>query len=166
LWRRAVSRVHAALPGGVEALFGSLVWAALMGASAWLAGAAAGKSIRGSLSAEIVTFSIGGLAALSPGLFLFRLLGPGKGHGQRFALIFLSLAAATALCTWLTFAVFFRAYYAQWHDDFLTGDWLREQIFTMASAGYQFAVLGLRSFLPLGLPALFLASWHISKKPV
>jgi hypothetical protein len=137
-----------------------------MSASAFLSGAARGKAFGGSLETLVLTFFIGGLAGFVPALFLFRLFGAGMARSQRFALAFLALSAATIACTSLTFTIIFRSYYAQWHDNFLTGDWLREQFFTFASASYQFGVLGLRSFLPLGLVALFGAAWLISKKPV
>ena len=137
-----------------------------MSVSAFLSGAAKGKAIGGSLETLVMTFFIGGLAGFVPALVVYKLFGGGKTRSQRFALAFIALAASTIACTSLTFTVIFRSYYAQWHDGFLTGDWLREQFFTFASASYQFGVLGLRSFLPLGLGALFGAAWLISKKPV
>jgi hypothetical protein len=155
-----------ALPGGAAALCGSLAWSLAMGSSAWLSGALKGKAFGGSLGTLVLTFAIGGLAGFVPALFAYRLLRAGKSASQRYALAFLALAAATIVCTSLTFTLIFRSYYAQWHDGILTGHWLEEQFFTLASAGYQFAVLGLRSFLPLGLAALFAASWLLSKKPV
>ena len=155
-----------ALPGRAAAIFGSLGWSASMGASAWLAGAVKAKAFGGSLEAVVLTFALGGLTGFVPALTAYRLKGAQKSSSQRFALIFLSLAAATSGCTYTFYLLAFRSYYAQWHDEVLTADWFREQFFTTASAGYQFAVLGLRSFLPLGLGALFFASWLISKKPV
>jgi hypothetical protein len=137
-----------------------------MGASALLSGAARGKAFGGNLETLVLTFFIGGLAGFVPALVIFRLFGAGKTRSQRFALAFLALAGLTIVCTSLTFTIIFRSYYAQWHGDVLTGHWLEQQFFTMASASYQFAVLGLRSFLPLGLFALFGAAWLISKKPV
>ena len=162
----AQSRLRAALPGPALGFLGSLGWAAAMGASAALAGVMKAWSSGGNLDTVIVIFAIGGLVAFVPALTAYRFLGGQKVRGQRIALAFLTLAAATIVCTSATFTLIFRTYYAQWHDEILTGDWFREQFYTTASSTYQFAVLGLRSFLPLGLPALFAASWLISKKPV
>ena len=131
-----------------------------------LSGALKGKALEGSLETLVLTFSIGGFAGFVPALFVYRLFSRGRSASQRFSLAFLALTAMTIVCTSLTFTLIFRAYYAQWHEAFLTRHWLEQQFFTTASASYQFAVLGLRSFLPLGLAALFLASWQISKKPV
>jgi hypothetical protein len=137
-----------------------------MAASAALAGVMKRWSSGGNLEIVVATFAAGGLAGFAPALFACRFLGAGKTRSQRFALAFLALAAATIACTTLMFTLVLRSYYAQWHDDFPSIDWFEEQFFTTASATYQFAVLGLRSFLPLGLPALFFAAWLISKKPV
>ena len=164
--RSRAARLRQALPGGASALFGSLAWALVMGASAWLSGAMKAKAFGGSLETLVMTFAFGGLASFVPALIAYRLLGAGRSASQRFSLAFLALAGATIVSTSLTFTLIFRSYYAKWHDGFLTGHWLEQQFVTLASASYQFAVLGLRSFLPLGLAALFTASWLISKKPV
>jgi hypothetical protein len=155
-----------ALPGVRLSIFASLAWSIAMAASAAIAGAVKSWSPGGNLQMIIAVFDFGGLAGFVPALTAYRFYAADKARGQRFSLAFLALLATTLLFTWLTYLAIFRSYYAQWHDDFLTGDWLREQFFTTASSAYQFAVLGLRSFLPLGLPALFFASWLISKKPV
>jgi hypothetical protein len=160
------ARLNAALPAPALAVFGSLGWASVTGASAALAGLMKSRAFGGNLETVIAVFGIGGLAGFVPALTAYRLFGRQKTHNQRFSLIFLALTLATVACTSLTFTLILRSYYAQWHDDFPSFHWFEEQFFTTASSTYQFAVLGLRSFLPLGLPALFLASWLISKKPV
>jgi hypothetical protein len=49
------------------------------------------------------------------------------------------------------FSIIYRNFYAQWHGDPFTRIWLFQLTFTSASALYQFAVLGLRLYLPLGV---------------
>ena len=62
------------------------------------------------------------------------------------------------------FAVIFRQYYAQWHGDPFTRIWLVQLVFTTASALYQFAVLGIRLYLPVGVIFLFAASWLLADR--
>ena len=164
--RPRAARLRQALSGFATPLLGSIAWSLAMGASAALSGALKAKAFGGNLEMTVMVFAFGGLAGFAPGLAAFRYLAAGKSRSQRFSLAFLSLAGATLLFTAITFALIFRSYYAQWHETVFSGDWFRQQFFTTASSFYQFAVLGLRSYLPIGLPSLFLASWLISKKPV
>jgi hypothetical protein len=160
------ARLRAALPSPAFAVFASLAWAMAMAASAALAGAMKSRAFSGNLETVIAVFGAGGLAGFAPALTAYRLFGRHKARGQRFSLMFLALAATTIICTSLAYTLVYRTYYAQWHDDFPSLHWFEEQFFTTASSTYQFAVLGLRSYLPLGIIALFLASWLMSKKPV
>jgi hypothetical protein len=160
------ARLRAALPAPAFAVFGSIGWALAMAASAALAGVLKSRAFSGNLETVIAIFGIGGLAGFAPALAAYRLFGGRKARGQRFSLMFLALAAATIICTSLAYTLVYRTYYAQWHDDFPSLHWFEEQFFTTASSTYQFAVLGLRSYLPLGIIALFLTSWVMSKKPV
>jgi hypothetical protein len=137
-----------------------------MGASAALAGVMKSWAGGGNLRVVAISFAAGGFAAFVPAFAAYRLFGARKTRSQRFSLAFLTLASATVFFTAITFALIFRSYYAQWHDTVFSGDWFRQQFFTTASSLYQFAVLGLRSYLPIGLPALFAAAWLISRKPV
>lgn len=66
-----------------------------------------------------------------------------------FATIFLSLAVATIAYTSIIFALDYRSFYAQWHAPLFSKTWFIQQVFTLAGALYQFAVLGLRLFFPL-----------------
>jgi hypothetical protein len=163
---RFAARLKAALPAPALAVAGSLGWALTMASSAALAGLMRSRAFGGNLETVIAVFGIGGLAGFVPALTAYRLFGRQKSRSQRFSLMFLALTLATVACTSLTFTLILRSYYAQWHDDFPSLHWFEEQFFTTASSTYQFAVLGLRSFLPLGLPALFFAAWLMSKKPV
>jgi hypothetical protein len=163
---RFAERVKAALPSPALAVFGSLAWGAVMCASAALAGVMKSRALNGNFETVIAIFAGGGFVGFVPALTAYRLFGRGKTRSQRFSLLFLALAAATIACTSLSYSLIYRSYYAQWHDDFPSLHWLEEQFFTTASSSYQFAVLGLRLFLPLGIVALFATSWLMSKKPV
>ncbi len=56
------------------------------------------------------------------------------------------------------FALQYRSYYAQWHEPALTIAWSIQFVHTVATAFYQFIVLGIRLYFPLGFIALALAS--------
>lgn len=81
----------------------------------------------------------------------------------RFSAAFLCLGGLTIGFTALLFAIAFRSFYAQWHGDFATGPWAYQLAFTLASALYQFAVIGVLNFLPIGLVFLVAASLRLAK---
>ncbi|MEX0347301.1 MAG: hypothetical protein AB3N20_20435 [Rhizobiaceae bacterium] len=112
------------------------------------------------ISALIILFACGGLAAFMPAITIanvFRL----TDRKSRFAAFFVALTICTVGLTALFYALHFRFYFSQWHADPFTIRWAFEFAFTIAAALYQFAVLGLRLFFPVGLVALFLAAcWY------
>ncbi|RUW22679.1 hypothetical protein EOA34_20760, partial [Mesorhizobium sp. M4B.F.Ca.ET.013.02.1.1] len=55
------------------------------------------------------------------------------------------------------FALQYRSYYAEWHAPAFTIRWAFELVFTMLTALYQFVVLGIRLYFPLGFIALVAA---------
>lgn len=82
----------------------------------------------------------------------------------RALIILLTLIAFTICDTALLFALEYREFYAQWHAPVLTKTWFFEQAFTTLGAFYQFAVLGLRLYLPLGPFIVLLASIILSRR--
>lgn len=68
------------------------------------------------------------------------------------------LLAATLGFTAGLFALHYRSFYAQWHAEAFTRDWVLQFLFTSASAVYQFLVIGLRLYGMLFLPAILGAS--------
>ncbi|WP_137131236.1 hypothetical protein [Rhizobium sp. FY34] len=78
----------------------------------------------------------------------------------RAVLLALCLGFATVTITAGLFAVDYRAFYARWHADAFTRDWILQFLFTSASAVYQFLVLGFSLYLPLG-PLLLVAATPI-----
>jgi len=81
-----------------------------------------------------------------------------------FAAAFLCLTVFTIAVTSMIFALILRNFYAQWHGDPLSKLWLVQFAFTTASALYQFAVMGIRLYLPLGVMFLFGASWLLANR--
>ncbi|TIU13037.1 MAG: hypothetical protein E5W40_08905, partial [Mesorhizobium sp.] len=74
------------------------------------------------------------------------------------AAAFVCLLATTISFTGGLFALHYRSYYAQWHEPALTIAWSIQFVHTVATAFYQFIVLGIRLYFPLGFIALALAS--------
>ena len=58
----------------------------------------------------------------------------------------------------------FRDYFSTWHAPVTTKLGANEFVFTVASGVYQFLVLGVRLFLPLGLPALLIVALLIARQ--
>ena len=109
-------------------------------------------------------FALGGAAGFPLGLILARFLSYRRQGETAFATALLSLAAATAAMTAAFFALQYREYYAEWHADAFTRIWFLQFAHTFAAALYQFAVLGLRLFFPLGFVALLVASFWFARR--
>jgi hypothetical protein len=159
-------RLLAARPGWQDALFGAIGWGAAMAISAqawlWLSMAAL-TSHYWSLTA----LAFAGAALAWPlGLAAFRFLAFGKGRETAFAAAFLCLAVFTIGITSVLFAIIYRTFYAQWHGDPFSKIWLVQLAFTSASALYQFAVIGIRLYLPLGVIFLFAASFLLASRHI
>ena len=82
----------------------------------------------------------------------------------RFAAIAAGLAAATLLFTAGVLALEHRVYFAQWHERPLSRIWFAQQFYTAVGSTYQYAVIGIRHYLPLGPVFLLATSWRLSTK--
>jgi len=146
-----------AVPPARTMLLGSLAWAILMAASAalklWLEGWATADKI----AMIAAVYALGGALAFPFGLYLTRLFSRGRSDAA-FAAAFLGLATTTIAATAFVFAMHYRLYFATWHEHAFSIGWIFQFVFTTASAVYQFLVLGVRLFFPLGLAALFAAA--------
>jgi len=155
-------RLQAAKLDWRDIVYGSIGWGAAMAISAqawlWLSVAAL-TSHYWSLTA--LAFC-GAALAWPPSLAAFRFIAFRRGREAAFATAFLCLTIFTIGVTSVIFAIIYRSFYAQWHGDPLTKLWLFQLVFTTASALYQFAVQGLRLYLPLGVMFLFGASWLLA----
>tara|TARA_R110002020_G_scaffold35735_8_gene107752 strand:+ start:986 stop:1570 length:585 start_codon:yes stop_codon:yes gene_type:complete len=157
-------RLHAARIGWSDAMFGALGWGAAMALSAqaalWLSMAAQTDHYW-----SITALLFGGAALAWPlSLASFRFLAFGRSREAAFAAAFLCLTIFTIGVTAVIFAIIYRNFYAQWHGDAFTKLWLIQLVFTTAAALYQFAVIGLRLYLPVGVVALFAASFLLARR--
>jgi hypothetical protein len=159
-----MERLRAAWPPYSHLILGALLWAVQMLVSAML-GLYLRNGLETSRLAEVATlYFLGGLLAWPFALPAARFLAYGKPPEARFAAFFVTLIAATIAMTAFLFAMEYRIFYSRWHAPFGSGIWVFQFIFTSISAVYQFLVIGLRLFLPLGLVCLVVSSYYLAKR--
>lgn len=76
---------------------------------------------------------------------------------------FFCLTIATIGLTAAAYSLDYWSFYVQWHGPTFSRLWAWQFFFTNLGALYQFAVMGLKLYLPLGLIFLILASWLIAR---
>lgn len=155
---RTCKRLRLALPTSGVTLVGSALWALAMGASALSSLLFDHWETPGRVRAVVGLFALGGAAAFPLSLTVACLMSRGRGTEAAFAAAFVSLAATTVAVTALLYALQYRSYYAEWHAEAFTLTWAFQFVFTGLVALYQFAVLGIRLYFPVGLTALFAAA--------
>ena len=153
-----------ALPPLLPALGGALLWGVAMGASALLVLVFENWETPQKIRTVTALFALAGALAFPFGLTLARFLSYRRGQQTAFAAAFLSFAFTTACATGGLYALDYRAYYAEWHADMFSRIWFLQFIHTIAAALYQFAVLGLRLFFPVGFVALLVASFWFARR--
>jgi hypothetical protein len=154
-----------ALPPLRPTLAGMVLWGVAMSASALSVLLLENWETPQKVRTVAALFALGGAVAFPLGLTLARFVAYQRGREVAFAAAFLSLALATACVTGGFFALQYREYYAEWHADAFTRIWFLQFAHTVAAALYQFAVLGLRLFFPLGFVALLVASFWFARRP-
>lgn len=151
-------RLRLAIPPLQQTLLGAPLWAVAMGASAfgdlWLRQWETPERVEN----IGILFAVAGLIAFPTGLFFARLLSRSRSAEVRFAAAFVSFTVITIGLTALCYALQYRGYYSEWHDEAFTVRWVFELVFTTLAACYQFAVMGLPLFFPAGFAALVLAA--------
>jgi len=157
-------RLKAARPPLSDLLLGAVLWGAQM-----LASSMAALYLRNGMETAHVRdlallYFTGGLLAWPFILPLGRFFAHGRSLETRFAAFFTVLTGGTILMTAFLFAMDYRVFYSAWHAPFGSLTWVFQFLFTGASAVYQFAVLGIRLFLPLGLLCLFGTSIALAKR--
>lgn len=152
------ARLAASQPPLTEWLGGALFWGCLMALSAVASphGLHPLSTAHGPILLGL--YFSGAMLGWSAALPLIRFASHRRPPETRFAAAFLFLGCGTAAFTALLFALQYRQFYSQWHAPFGTVIWFLQFAFTSASAVYQFAVLGIRHYLPFGLIALIAAS--------
>lgn len=139
-------------------VLGSLLWGGAMALSSVVASYFIfGYGIQSQLVSIAAIYFAGGFLAFVPTLYVVNVLLPRPGKA-RIVLMALLLALATIMMTAGVMAIVFRSYFAQWHAPFLTRSWMWQQLFTVAGAVYQYLVIGLRFYMPIGMLALVAAS--------
>lgn len=144
-------------------LGGAVLWGLLMAACAFLSLVLEDRWQSFHLQRLLSIYFAGGLLAWPASLPLARLLARHCRLETRFAAHFALLSVGTIGMTILVFALDYRQFYAQWHQPFGTRIWLLQLLFTSAGATYQFLVMGLRLYLPVGLPVLAGVSLWLAK---
>ncbi|MER8591357.1 hypothetical protein NKH33_07110 [Mesorhizobium sp. M1182] len=155
---RALRRLRRALPSLRTAFAGALLWAAAMGASALLNLLQYDWETPAKIRFVSLLYAAGGALAFPIGLLLARLVSLGRHWEIALAAAFVCLLAATIAVTGGLFGLQYRSYYVQWHAPAFTITWIFQFVFTMLTALYQFVVLGIRLYFPLGFVALAVAS--------
>jgi hypothetical protein len=110
------------------------------------------------LTEVMLLYFVGGALSFLPAVLAARIVAGGRPLGARFAAHFLALSIVTVGLTAFLFALDYRTYYAQWHGHDLSLLWAFQFVFTVLAAVYQFAVVGLGLYLPVGGLALVAAS--------
>jgi len=146
------------------ASFGALMWGVMMGASALINLLLDDWETPGKIRFVTLLYAAGGALAFPVGLFLARLFSRDRHWEVALAAAFVSLLAATLAFTGALFALQYRSYYAEWHAPAFTLTWAFEFVFTMLTALYQFVVLGIRLYFPLGFMALTAASVWFARR--
>jgi hypothetical protein len=109
----------------------------------------------------ITTYFLGAVIAFLVCAFIIRLLLgwlKARSWPVRIILVITLVTGATIGITALLYALEYREFYAKWHSEAFSRIWFFEQAFTILVAFYQFAVLGIRFYLPLAPLILILTS--------
>jgi hypothetical protein len=157
------ARFVRAIPSWREALIGGPAWGLAMAFSAWCALWLREHDETFHLESILLLYALGGLVAWPLSLFAGRSIAQGRAVETRFAAYLLCLIAGTIGVTALFFALDYRLFYSQWHAAAGSRIWFHQALFTSLSAYYQFLVLGVRLYLPVGAVALLLASLRLAR---
>ena len=161
---RPPSRLRFAVPSARAALVGAILWGLAMTLSAQLALWIAIRLDTWHLLALSLLFFAGGAIAWPLALFAIRFCSYRRNPEVWFAASVLFLSCGTIAVTAALFALQYRIYYAQWHGGVLTKLWIIQFVYTTAAAVYQFAVMGVRLYLPLGAVILFGTALMIARR--
>jgi len=164
LLRRTIRRLCVSVPTAREILVGGPVWGLMMALSSLLALYLRNGAQTYHICSILILFFCGGIIAWPCALFLGRFGAIGRGSETRFAAFFLCLTLCTIAATAFIFAMDYRLFYARWHEPFGTKIWMYQFVFTSAAAVYQFVVMGIRLYLPLGFASLALASLWLARR--
>lgn len=152
------SRFVRAFPTALELVIGTPAWGLLMVGSAWSALWLRESALTFHLVELLMMYGLGGMLAWPLAVFLARFATLGRPAETRFSAYLLCLSLGTIAFTALMFALDYRVFYARWHAHTGSRTWFYQLGFTSLVAFYQFLVLGVRLYLPVGGAALVAAS--------
>lgn len=144
-------------------LAGAVGWGVLMSLSAVVSLYLRNHLETFHLAELAILFFVGGLLSWPFAIPAARLLSRNGRIETRFAACFALLALGTIAMTAFLFAMDYRLFYSQWHHPILSRMGIRQFVGTSASGVYQFAVMGLGLYLPIGLPVLAGVSLWLAK---
>lgn len=147
----------------VTRLIWAVLWAAIVVSSVSLHLMNIGWSVDKNLLPALLPYLTG---AFTGGLFghvMASRLPASKPSTVRFAAFFAATAVMTLGLTAFLFYVPQRAYFAQWHADAFSIQWVFQAVFTGLGSAYLFVATGLRPLLPWAVIALALASLSFSR---
>jgi len=144
-------------------LGGALCWGIAMAACAYVSLVMHDRLPSFHLQRLLAIYFAGGTVAWPIVLPMSRFLARRRGAEARFAAHIALLSVGTVAVTALVFALDYRLFYAQWHEPFGTVIWAFQFVFTTVGAIYQFLVMGLTLYLPVGLPVLAGASLWLAR---
>lgn len=146
-----------------QVLCSALLWGVLMALSLYVGLQLRIGGLTSHMAALIGLYFAGGALAYPLAVMGLRVIAGNKRAEARFSAAFLCLGGLTIVLTALLFAIVYRRFYTQWHGEFATWLWAYQLVFTFISALYQFAVIGVLNFLPLGLVFLVVTSLRLAK---
>lgn len=141
-----------------------MLWASVMGFSAAVALYLRTEWITGHLAAVVAIATAGGAIAYAPSLVVLRLVATNGRPVFCFVSALLLFGTVTVGTTAMLYALVYRQFFAAWHGDTFTVLWLYQFVFTVLTALYQFAVLGLALYWPVGVVALVALAVHEARR--
>ena len=145
-------------------LLGPLVWGLAMVASVGYGLHHLGRLTSANDILLLVLVFVGAALGFVAALPVTRILAGGRRPETVLAAAMLALTLATLGFTIALFALQYRHFYAQWHGAMFSRRWFLEFLGTTAGAVIQFAVLGIRLYLPFGLFFLGLGSFWLARR--
>jgi hypothetical protein len=153
------------LPSWKVTIAAAIAWASVLGLSAALSLTGQGWLEQQSILKVVAIFAAGGLFAFPLGWGAARILSARGRAEQRFAAAFVCFSIASVGATTGIYALDYRSYYAQWHDETFSMTWLMQFVFTTVGATLQFVVSGLPLYFPLGFAGLTALSLWFARQP-
>ncbi|EKF59707.1 hypothetical protein QWE_10802 [Agrobacterium albertimagni AOL15] len=152
------------LPSVLLWMGGSLAWGLAMATSFQLSVHLFGRATSSHDLALTAIYAAGGIIGWLAALPLIHRIRKRGGPETALAAWLLLLGIVTVGAIAGIYALQYRTFYAHWHAPFLSRIWVYQQIFTTASALYQFAVLGMRHLMPAGLAMLLVLSMVMARR--